>query len=391
VRVLVVPPAFPHPGDSYPYIFVLRQCQALAERGHEVQVAYVVPAAPPLRPKWRAYRSIPAHYVYENIPVSVIRAVVPPKMLGLRFVRAQVSKTLQTLIARFDPQIVHVHCLVPPGFLAIGLERPMVLTAHGSDAYLYPHQRSDLRRAAQAALGAAGAIVAVSDFIKREVERLQNCPVQVVYNGADPKVFAPGERTTARRALGLASEAPLIVYAGNLARSKGVFDLVDAVRRLSDLAPQVALAGAGPDATELRAAFEAARASVRFFGALTQAQLAQLFTAADAITLPSYAEGLPAVVCEAMLSGRAVVTTPVGGLPEIVRDGVTGLIAPAGDRALLAAALRRILTDASLRARLETNALEFASRHLTWSANAQAYERIYFELARSSPDKSKTN
>lgn len=382
MRILVVPPAFPHPGNAFPLIFILRQCQALAARGHEIQVAYVVPAAPPLRAKWRAYRSIPAQYVYEGIPVFVIRAFVPPKMLGLRFVRRQVHARFQEVVARFQPDIVHVHCLIPPGFLAAGLKLPMVLTAHGSDAYVYPHQRPDLRKAAVTALRAANATVAVSEFIKREVRRLEPCDVRVIRNGADPQVFAPGDRSVARAALGFSLDRPVIAYAGRLARAKGLFDLVAAVRQLSPLQAQIVIAGTGPDAGELRSAFAAAGANATFLGAVSQTQIAEVFAAADVITLPSYAEGLPAVICEAMLSARAVVTTPVGGLPEIVEDGVTGLLAPVGDHAALAGALRRVLTDGVLKTKLEANAFEFATQHLTWSANARAYESVYSELAR---------
>ncbi len=363
-----------------PFVFVLRQCQALAARGHAVEVAYVVPAAPPISAKWRAYRSIPTSYIYEGVPVIVMRALVPPKMLNLQAVRRQVRPQLQAIIARLQPDIVHVHCLVPPGFFTVGLAKPVLLTAHGSDVYLYPRQRADLLAAAVTALETPRVVVAVSEFIKREVQQLKARDVRVIYNGADPRIFVPADRAAARAVLGLHSERPVVAYAGTIARFKGLFELVQAAQRLAALQPQVVLAGSGPDTAELRSAFRTSRVEATFLGALPQGQVAKMFAAADVVTLPSHAEGLPTVICEAMLSGRAVVTTPVGGLPEIVRDGETGLLTPVGDDAALAGALRRVLTDSSLRTQMEANALEFASRHLTWSANARAYEAVYSEL-----------
>jgi teichuronic acid biosynthesis glycosyltransferase TuaC len=380
VRLLVVSSAFPCEGDPSADIWVLRQCQALAEKGHEIRVAYVVPSAPPFRSKWRAYRAIPPQYTYEGIHVNAIRAIVPPQMLGFRFVRLQVRKALQAIIAEFKPAIVHANCLIPPGFLTIGLDRPVVLTAHGSDAYVYPRQRDDLRRAATAAIKAATAVVAVSAFVRREVERLGGSGVRVVFNGADPRVFQRVDRISARRALHLDERAPLIAYAGTIHRSKGLFDLVEAVRALSDLQPLVVIAGRGPHVADVMKSFEAAGIRATFVGLLAQAQVANLLSAADVVTLPSYGEGLPAVICEAMLVGRSVVATAVGGIPEIVHNDETGFVVPVGDHKAMATALRRILSDGELKARMEENAHQFAAQHLTWSVNAQAYEEIYSDV-----------
>jgi len=380
MRLLIVPATFPYPGDQNASIWLLRQCQALSQHGHEIRVAYAVPFAPPLGAKWNAYNAIPAEYVYENIRVNVIRAIMPPKMLWLRLVQLQVRRALRALVAEFRPDIVHVHCLIPPGFLAIGLDPPVVLTAHGSDAYLYPSQRSDLRHAAIASIQAAARVVAVSTFVKLAVERLGARGVRVVHNGADPRVFSPQDRSGARKDLSFAADRPLIVYAGTVERPKGLFDLVKANQFITDLQPLFVIAGKGPHVAEVEKAFAEADAQALFVGELTQPQLAKLFTAADVITLPSHGEGLPTVLCEAMLSGRAVVATDVGGIPEIVRNGETGLVVPVGDVKAIATALRSVLTDAALRARFENNAHEFAAQQLTWNANVHAYEEIYADV-----------
>ena len=106
--------------------------------------------------------------------------------------------------------------------------------------------------------------------------------------------------------------------------------------------------------------------------------------AADVVTLPSYGEGLPNVVCEAMLNGNAVVATSVGGIPEIVDDGRSGLLVPAQDAQALAVALRRVASENALRAELEERALAFAREQLTWRISAQRYVKVYQRVAGAS-------
>lgn len=377
MRVLVMPATFPSPVDANASGYVLRQCQELTRRGHDVHVAYVVPMAPPVGEKWKAYRAIPSRYTYEGIAVDTIRALVPPRMLNLGFVRLQVQVGLRRLIARVRPDIVHVHCVVPPGFIAMGLDYPTVITAHGSDAYAYPRQRGDIGRAASAALRSADAVVAVSAFIKRQVEQLGAVDVDVVYNGADPRFFSPGDRREARERFGFPADRPLIVFAGTVERAKGLLVLADALKLMADLRPVVAIAGRGPDSVVIKDALATTGGDAYMLGFLGQEQIAQLLAAADVVTLPSYGEGLPTALCEAMLAGRAIVASNVGGIPEIVRNGESGLIVPPGDAEALASALTAILSDIGLKTRFEARAHEFATEHLTWEVNAQAYEGIF--------------
>ncbi len=380
MRILVVPSDFPTQARPSAGIFILRQLQALAELGHDMRVLRIVPHAPPLLEKWRKYRAIPAHYIYEGIPVTTIRAIVPPRMIGLDFVRRQAAPSIRTEIERFKPDLIHAHCLIPPGFIVMNLGQPVVLTAHGSDAYLYPKQRKDLRRAAVKATQNATAVTAVSQYLRREIESLGRRDVQVILNGADEKVFFPQDRARARAELGIDGGRSLIVYAGNIIHSKGVFDLVNAATALKDMRPLVMIAGEGSEKNALIQAFRKAQVEARFCGTLPHRELACLFAAADVFALPSYGEGLGTVICEAMLAGRAIVATKVGGIPEILENTKTGLLVPAGDRKAMARALRNVLLDAELRRRLETNARAFAVENLTWHYNAKAYDALYCEV-----------
>jgi len=101
----------------------------------------------------------------------------------------------------------------------------------------------------------------------------------------------------------------------------------------------------------------------------------------DVLALPSWTEGLPLVVLEAMASARAVVATPVGGTPELVQDGETGLLVPPRDPEALAAALRRLLADADLRRRLGEAGERRVRAEFTLDAMCSRVLAIYDELA----------
>src|SRR5215472_5237989 len=109
MRNLVIPRDFPTAEEPQAGIFVLRQIQALRELGHELRVVRVVPKAPPLSPKWRAYRRVPDEYSHENVHVRTLRAMVPPRMLGIGIVRAQIASALRREAKEFGADIVHAH------------------------------------------------------------------------------------------------------------------------------------------------------------------------------------------------------------------------------------------------------------------------------------------
>jgi glycosyltransferase involved in cell wall biosynthesis len=139
----------------------------------------------------------------------------------------------------------------------------------------------------------------------------------------------------------------------------------------------VLLCGDGKDRESLIRFAHERGVMLRLLGAVPQHVVAQAYAAADVVALPSYREGMPAVLCEAMLSGRAIVASDAGGIPEIVRTGETGIVHRIGDVDALAAGLARVLLSADFRGECEARAREYAQRSLTWTANAQRYNELY--------------
>ncbi len=175
--------------------------------------------------------------------------------------------------------------------------------------------------------------------------------VTVLPNPA-PRVPTLPPRAELRRALGVSEEGLVLGFAGRLTAQKALDDLLEALVAVPEAV--LLLLGDGPerDRLERRARELGLGDRARFLGLGDRDGVLRLFAAADAAVLSSAWENFPHTVVEALAVGTPVVATAVGGVPEIVRDGVNGLLVPAGDSTALAAALRRVVEDEGLRHRL---------------------------------------
>lgn len=378
MRILLLPKDFPSQQRAHPGAFILRDARALTSLGHEVETLRIVPRAPAWG-KWRRYHEYPDFEVVEGIPVYTIRAFMPPRMIGMEWVAAQTRRAIDRHIARFKPHVLHAHFLLPSGHAAAGHGVPAIVTAHGGDAYDWPSRRPGLRNAARDAILQATAVTAVSGFIRECVQRIAFRDVKVVYNGADDTVFYPRETFACRREMAFEADGFVVAFVGNLLRAKGLYELIDAASKLRDRRLILAIAGSGPDDSALRRYARDLRVDLRMLGTLPPERVAALMGAADVFALPSHKEGLPNVLCEAMACARAVIATTVGGIPEIVAHGNTGLLVEPGDACGLADALERLAGDPGLRKRMGDSGREAAARDLLSSVTAHRYESIYCE------------
>jgi glycosyltransferase involved in cell wall biosynthesis len=162
----------------------------------------------------------------------------------------------------------------------------------------------------------------------------------------------------------------LLAFAGRFGPQKALDVALDAVAATDDVT--LALAGDGDGAADLRRRSEPLGDRVRFLGPLTRDQVLELLAAADASILSSAWENLPHAVLESLAVGTPVLATAVGGVPELVDDGVNGLLAPAGERKAFAAIVARFAGDARLRAHLRAGAAASVERFEP--------ERVYAEL-----------
>jgi glycosyltransferase involved in cell wall biosynthesis len=183
-----------------------------------------------------------------------------------------------------------------------------------------------------------------------------------------------------------------LLFLGNLSDRKGVGDLLRALTLMHSPTEQwhVTLAGGGDvDGYRQVAQSMGLAGAVTFFGWARQDQTAELLAAADVLVLPSYVEGLPLVILEALANGVAVVCTPVGEIPTTLTDGRDALFVPPGDPPRLAAALDRLVADPALRLQLEAQGLAFYQRGFSieafFNAVAAVHRRLFGCSARFDP------
>ena len=200
-------------------------------------------------------------------------------------------------------------------------------------------------------------VVAVSEEVARALVTWlpETGPkVRVVYNGVEPGLFdqPPGTRETVRQALRLGPQVPLLLSVGGLQPRKGNDVLLDALAQLASWSkgarPTLLVGGDGASESALRAQTAALglRDDVRFLG--YRQDMPALMAAADLLVSASRWEGCPMVILEAMASGLPIVATAVGGVPELITDGVSGRLVPPEDPTALAEAIDGVLGDVDL-------------------------------------------
>ncbi|MFD1588586.1 glycosyltransferase family 4 protein [Halorientalis brevis] len=161
-------------------------------------------------------------------------------------------------------------------------------------------------------------------------------------------------------------------FVGGLQPYKGLDDLATALDQ-ADADLHLLVAGDGPERSRLERTYGAA---ATFLGSVPYEQIPALYHEFDALVLPSHTEGLPRVVLEAQATATPVVATRVGGVPEVVRDGQTGLLCEARDPAGLAAALDRLAADDAERARLGREGRAAVEGEFSWTELYERYERF---------------
>jgi glycosyltransferase involved in cell wall biosynthesis len=228
----------------------------------------------------------------------------------------------------------------------------------------------------------AAAMVAVSSLDARrmvEIEHLPRDKVRVIPNGiVTPRVADP---LALRRALAIDPEVPVVGFVGRLRPEKRVdLILTAAATLLRERKVHVVLVGAGPEEAALRDQVREASIAdaVTFLGFRPDATT--LAAGFDVAVLASDREGAPLTLLEYMALGRPIVTTSVGGIPEIVEDGRDAVLVPPGDAASLASAIGRLLDDPAERLRLGSEAAARQAAQFSFVEMTRRVERLYLEL-----------
>jgi glycosyltransferase involved in cell wall biosynthesis len=357
-------------------------------------------------------RSLPRSDVFDGVRVVRFPLDLPPDLTYGRVAQSRVSwvgkLSRLAVMARYlaaqyraimaearenGADVVHAHWAIPTGPAAVlaakRLGIPSIITMHGGDVYVNPEQGYDfptrwyVRPALGWTLREAGALTAITDDCRHHALRA-GAPgehIRLVFNGTDLRRFSPGENGAAARGFG-----PHMVFAcRQLFPRKGIRFLLEAAAQLKPRFPdlKIVLAGDGferPELTQL-AANLGIGADVTFLGWVPNAELPPYYRSAAVSVIPSLEEGFGIPAAEAMGCEVPVVASDAGGLPEVVENGVTGLVVPRGDSAALADAIGSLLADPERRRRMGRAGRERALRLFDWDRSAQQFEELYREVA----------
>lgn len=373
LKVLLFSSLFPSSARPVHGIFVETRLRELLKSG-EVQAKVVAPVPwfPLTAPRFGTYAKFaatPRHEQRNGLEVFHPRYLLPPKV-GMNVAPWSMALAALPLLKRlqrqgFDFDLIDAHYYYPDGvaagLLAKWLGKPFVVTARGTDLNLIP-QYAFPRRLILDTAARAGGSIGVSQALMDTLRGLGSEPTKLhtLRNGVDLERFVPESRQAARERLGLPVDATYLLSVGNLIELKGHHLAVEALVRL----PLVTLliAGAGSEEARLRSLAErlGVGGRVRFVGLVPQAELKWWYSAADALTLCSSREGWPNVLLEAMACGTPVITTRVGGTPDIVSAPDAGRLMRARDSESLLEAWYQLADEMPARDAVRRHAERFS-------------------------------
>ena len=343
----------------------------LAARGHEIHfISYAIP--------------IKLNTTSERIHFHEVEMMSYPLFEHPPYTLALATKMADVAINQ-NLDCLHVHYAIPhsvSAYLAkemlLPLKLPVITTLHGTDITLVGNDRSYLP-ITRFSIERSDGVTAVSEYlrdltlrefdIKRKIEMIPNfvnCDVfQRSQSGADRKRFSPnGEK--------------LLVHVSNFRPVKRVTDVVEIFDRIRQTLPaRLLMVGDGPDRSkaERLARSKGLGCQVLFLG--KQDSIAETLSIADLLLLPSETESFGLVALEAMACEVPVIASRVGGIPEVVRDGLDGFLAAVGDLQTMAQRSIQILSEPSLRDAMGKNAREQAEKSFCAYKIILRYEALY--------------
>lgn len=373
----------------------------LVRRGHSVTV--VTPGDPSLAREdtfdgvkiVRFPLELPADLTYGRVAQSRVTWLGRFARLAVmaNYLEAQ-HRAILSEARRGKVDVIHAHWAIPTGPAAVMAARklgvPSVITMHGGDVYVNPEQGYDfptrwyVRPALRWTLRHAGALTAITEDCRQHALRA-GAPadrIHLVFNGTDLRRFSPDENGDRRSP----RFGPNMIFAcRQLFPRKGIRFLIEAAAQLKPRFPdlKVVLAGDGFERPELVRLAEGLGLGpdVTFLGWVPNSELPPYYRAAAVSVIPSLEEGFGIPAAEAMGCEVAVVASDAGGLPEVVENGVTGLVVPRGDSTALAQAIGSLLADPARRRLMGQAGRERALRLFDWDRSAEQFEQVYREVA----------
>lgn len=399
LRILAISHMFPSALSAQYGVFICREAEYL--RRHRIEMSFLVgrPWAPwPLHrvPRWRKYGPANPLVPPAGLQARLVTYLRPPGFGFRRFDGRSMARSLAPAAMDWHKQepfdlVLGVSMLPDAQAAAIvgrRLDLPVVSLAVGSDVMVYPNRMAALQRQLGDTLAHVDLPVGVSRSICEKMARTGKCRREplCVYMSTDTQQFAPAVNKGGLRArLGWPTEGIVAIYVGSMVATKGIAELAAAaeplLRKYRNF--QLVCVGDGPclgRMTDLANRIDRP-AAVVLPGNIAPRDVPFYLQVSDFLVLPSYSEGLPQAVIEAMHCGLPVVATRVGGVPEAVLDGRTGLLVEAKSDKQLRDAMERMIGDQVFRIAAGRTGLARAQEAFDSDRNADRFAEALWSLA----------
>ena len=374
MRICVITSGFPRYESDYSGIFVYNSIIGLSQI-HEIHIVY------PTNVKWpedirEPFHRHPVPYPFKTYPMAQVHGLDYINTIRLSL---NMLVKIRAVVKNHNIDLLHAYHAIPSGLLAslwCG-KRPLIITLPGSDIKIFGKKRM-FKYPIKYALKKAVKIIARSNDLKQEAIKLgaKEQKISIIPAGVDTNKFKPMVKQVLRSKLGL-PDGFLMLFVGSLFRIKRVDRLINAYANLNkDFDCHLVIVGDGPEKENLKELAEHLDLrSIVFKGLVPHKDMPFYMAASDVLVLTSESEGLPGCVQEAMASGIPVVTSNVGGLSEIVIDGVNGYLV--NNEAEIEECLRLLMSSPHLATMMGANALEFARQNLSLDMVVKQTEELY--------------
>jgi len=349
---------------------------------------------------------------YDKIRVFRLKTFKTPLLEAVLFYRLS-SKKLTEIGQKFSIDVAHVNLPLVPSFaVPKGLGKALVATVHSTwkgenealkyESFLRLNANEKVVRSCNnilrffeyKLLNRADKIIAVSNFTKREIlenYNLNTNKVCVIYNGVDINKFKPPDnKDKIKREFGFGN-SKIVLYVGRLYCRKGLLTLLKAsplvLRKFRKVKFVISGKGLGNEESRLRnfARSLGVEENFSFIGYFPDEKLPRLYQAADIFVLPSIYENLPFALLEAMATALPVVTTTVGGIPEVVQDGKNGLLVNPLDFKTLAYKILYLLENPGFAIEIGLLARQTMEKKFNWKDIVKQVFEVYYDVLAKNP------
>lgn len=351
--------------------------KALAEKGHEI---HFITYSKPVRMDWFTKNmyyhevSVSDYPLFEYAPYELL--------LSSKLVDVAINQKLD---------ILHVHYAIPHASAAFyaqqilktrNIDLPFITTLHGTDITLLGKDKS-FQPVIEFAINQSDAVTAVSESLKEDTYQFFDIKmnIEVIPNFIDPTLYHFAEDIELRAQFAEKDEV-IITHISNFRKVKRVDDVIRIFEGIQQqLSAKLLMVGDGPELHQVKNFAKELGIFDKVFFLGKSKRIEQITSISDVFLLPSETESFGLVALEAMASGVAVVSSNVGGLPEVNKDGVTGFLNEVGDIEGMIASVLTILKDKDTLARFKTNAIEH-SQNFELNKIVPIYENLYLSLVK---------